>query len=74
MEARDMRIVELMRLRCQECDHLSDDAARGWRTFLAPDPDEPDAAPIVATYCPLCAAREFGLNVGETSRPTGRAE
>lgn len=69
-----MPIVELMRLRCQECDHLSDEAARGWRTFLAPDPDEPEAAPIVATYCPSCAAREFGLIIGEASRQTRRAE
>jgi hypothetical protein len=74
MEARDMRIVESMRLRCQECDHLSDDAARGWRMFLAPDPDEPDAPPMLATYCPPCGAREFGWSVGEASRPTGRAE
>jgi hypothetical protein len=74
METSDKRIVESMRLRCQECDHVSDEAARGWRTFLAPDPDEPEAAPIVATYCPPCAAREFGLSIGAASRPTGHAD
>lgn len=69
-----MPIVVLMRLRCQECDQSSDDAARGWRTFIAPDPDEPEAGPMLATYCPSCAAREFGVAVGEASRPTGHAE
>jgi hypothetical protein len=74
MDAAEMPNVELMRLRCQECAHLSDDAARGWRTFLAPDPDEPEAGPMLATYCPQCAAREFGLYLEEPSRPTGRVE
>jgi hypothetical protein len=52
--------VTVMRLRCEECVQLSDGSACGWRTFLAPDPDDAEAAPMLATYCPLCAAREFG--------------
>jgi hypothetical protein len=52
----------VMRLRCEECAQLSAGAARGWRTFLAPDPDEPEAPPMLATYCPVCAEREFGLH------------
>jgi hypothetical protein len=59
-----MRIVEFMRLRCQECAEISDEAARGWRTLLACDPDEPCEV-MLATYCPSCAAREFGLRADE---------
>jgi hypothetical protein len=54
--------VTVTRLRCEECAQLSKGAARGWRTFLAPDPDEPEAEPMLATYCPWCAEREFGLH------------
>lgn len=49
-----------MLLRCEECAQVSDQAARGWRTLLAPDPDDAEAGPMLATYCPLCAVREFG--------------
>jgi hypothetical protein len=59
--------VVAMRLRCQECAELSDEAARGWRTLLAPDPDDAEAGPMLATYCPLCADREFGLHTAWTS-------
>ncbi len=55
------------RLRCEECARLSVRAARGWRTYLAPDPDEPDAEQMLATYCPTCAEREFGLRTAGAS-------
>jgi hypothetical protein len=61
------RMVSLIQLRCQECSEVSDDAAQGWRTLLAPDPDEPEAGPMLATYCPWCAVREFGANVLKSS-------
>jgi hypothetical protein len=57
----------VMRLRCEECAQVSDEAARGWRTFLAPDPDDGEGAPMLATYCPVCADREFGLHPSWTS-------
>lgn len=41
------------RLECVECGSMDADAAAGWRTYLTVD-DEP------ATYCPDCAAAEFG--------------
>jgi len=47
-------------LLCEECDAVSDELASGWRTYLAPEPDDPAAAMMVATYCPDCAVREFG--------------
>jgi hypothetical protein len=50
----------LMDLRCVECDRVSDDRARGWRTKLADDPDDPFDEPVLASYCPACAVREFG--------------
>jgi hypothetical protein len=59
------RMVGLTRLQCQECSEVSNDAARGWRTLLAPDPDEPEAGPMLATYCPWCATREFGSGTAE---------
>jgi hypothetical protein len=59
--------VTVTRLRCEECAQLSHGAAHGWRTFLAPDPDDPDAAPMLATYCPLCGEREFGLRTAGAS-------
>lgn len=54
-------IAELARLtgyelRCVECPRTSPPAdPGGWRGFLTSD--EP---PETATYCPDCAAREFG--------------
>jgi hypothetical protein len=59
--------VTVTQLRCVECAQLSVGAARGWRTFLAPDPDEPDAEHMLATYCPACAEREFGLHTAGAS-------
>lgn len=37
---------------CVECGATSDDG-RDWKTYLAADGE-------AATYCPECAAREFG--------------
>jgi hypothetical protein len=44
-------------LRCVECSIVSDESASGWRAYLTDDEYEPTA---VATFCPQCAAREFG--------------
>ena len=41
------------KLVCVECRKGAEGDARGWRAFLTVD-DE------VATYCPPCAAAEFG--------------
>lgn len=60
MDSTNFRLATLTRLSCQECLRDSDDEARGWRTYVADDPDELDAEPIVASYCPDCAEREFG--------------
>jgi ribosomal protein L44E len=67
MDGTEMRMVDSMRLRCQECARPSDDAARGWRMYLGPDPDEPDAPPMLATYCRECAEREFDLHEASAS-------
>ena len=48
--AGDCLELELVSVECGAC---SDVDARGWRAFLTVD-DE------VATYCPRCAAAEFG--------------
>jgi hypothetical protein len=71
MDGTNVDTFELMRLHCQECDQVSDEAARGWRTLLACDPDEPEAGVMLATYCPRCAAREFGFQVGEQATRRG---
>lgn len=42
------------RLRCANCDRLSDEPAREWRTYLTDD--EP---PIAEHFCPDCAEEEF---------------
>ena len=60
MDSTNFPLVTLTRLACQECCRDSDDEARGWRTYVADDPDEVDAEPVVASYCPDCAEREFG--------------
>jgi hypothetical protein len=39
---------------------LADDAAREWRLLRVDVPGE-DHEPILAAYCPECAAREFGF-------------
>jgi Zn finger protein HypA/HybF involved in hydrogenase expression len=59
--------LTVTRLRCEECAQLSVGAARGWRTYLAPDPDEPEAGSMLATYCPACAEREFGVRTAGAS-------
>ena len=46
-------------LRCEEC-WCESETAPGWIAMLAYDPDE-DLQPFVVTYCPPCAAREFGF-------------
>ena len=48
-----------MELVCEECGCSSDEEARGWVAFLAEDAEgvEPTS---VATFCPECAAEEFG--------------
>jgi hypothetical protein len=57
----------LTRLCCEECARLSAGAASGWRTYLAPDPDDP-AEQMLATYCPACAEREFGSTSDSAAR------
>jgi hypothetical protein len=56
----EVHMVPPMQLECQECRLLSDEEARGWRMYRADDPDDPFAAPLIASYCPDCAEREFG--------------
>jgi hypothetical protein len=56
----EVRMVTPMPLECQECRLLSDEEARGWRMYRADDPDDPFADPLIASYCPDCAEREFG--------------
>jgi len=60
MDHRDLRTITWRALICQECELKSDEDARGWRTYLASDPDDAEAPPMVASYCPDCAVREFG--------------
>ena len=49
-------------LYCIECGCCSGELGKGWVAFRCdePDPDEGDAEPGVAVYCPPCAAAEFG--------------
>jgi hypothetical protein len=44
---------------CAECGQIADDRALGWRGVRYDLPDEDDD-PLLAFYCPECAAREFG--------------
>lgn len=60
MDDRDLRILNPMHLDCQECRVASEEDAMGWRLYLAPDPDDRNADPMLAAYCPECATREFG--------------
>jgi hypothetical protein len=58
-------------LYCIECGCCSGELGKGWVAFRCddPDPDEPDdGRPMIAIYCPVCAAREFGYqsSVGAT--------
>jgi hypothetical protein len=68
MDGNDLPIVRPVHLRCVECDAISAAEARGWRTYLAPDPDEPQGELMLATYCRECAEREFGPVVREQQR------
>ena len=45
-------------LYCVECGCCSGELGRGWVAFVADDPDNPP--PEIITYCPPCAASEFG--------------
>ncbi|HEX5800221.1 MAG TPA: hypothetical protein VFY02_08950 [Gaiellaceae bacterium] len=45
-------------LTCDECGCRSRDG-RSWRAYLE-HPDDPEYGQQVATYCPPCAAREYG--------------
>jgi hypothetical protein len=49
-------------LYCVECGCCSGETGQGWVGLRCdePDPDEPDDGVNVATYCPVCAAAEFG--------------
>jgi hypothetical protein len=49
----------MVTLRCVECGLEADEDAAGWRAYLGHDPRE-DEEPVVVTYCPDCARREFG--------------
>jgi hypothetical protein len=54
-------------LYCIECGCCSGELGKGWVAFRCddPDPDEPDdGRPMIAVYCPACAAREFGYQPG----------
>jgi hypothetical protein len=51
---------------CQECLVLADNEAREWRLLRVDVPGEDDE-PTLATYCPACGEREFGV------LPRGRA-
>jgi hypothetical protein len=46
-------------LYCVECGCCSGDLGKGWTAFVCRDPDELDP-PVLAVYCPPCAAAEFG--------------
>jgi len=50
-----------VRVLCVECGRCSGELGRGWVAFRCddPDPDEGDAEPAIALYCPPCAAAEF---------------
>ena len=57
MDGANVHKVAVVRLSCIECLEESDDDARGWRMYLDEDRDEPGGEPLIATYCPDCAAR-----------------
>ena len=46
-------------LECVECRTVSDATAWRWRSYRIDDPTE-DEEPALASYCPVCAEREFG--------------
>jgi hypothetical protein len=45
---------------CAQCGIESEGRAIGWRAFLNGEP-EIDEYDFVTVFCPVCAAREFGL-------------
>jgi hypothetical protein len=49
-------------LYCVECGCCSGELGRGWVAFRWDDPDRDDGdlEPVIALYCPPCAAAEFG--------------
>jgi hypothetical protein len=53
--------AEARRLVCAECGRKSDDQAHGWRaSFPSSDDELPLHDDELETWCPECAAREFG--------------
>ena len=44
-------------MRCEECWCVSESGA-GWFGYISEDPEQGER-PLVATYCPPCAARRF---------------
>lgn len=54
-------------LECVECRTLSDPEARHWRSYRIDDPSEGEL-PALASYCPVCAEREFG-ELGQSWEP-----
>ena len=61
MDELNLTLVHSLVLVCVECRLESDESARRWRLYSAEDPDDPDAEPMLAVYCPDCANREFGV-------------
>jgi hypothetical protein len=49
-----------MELWSAECLLMADDEARGWRLLRLDVPGE-DGEPQLAAFCPICAAKEFGV-------------
>ena len=45
--------------RCIECGAECDQLAKGWRAYLAPEPNEEPESELLM-FCPECAEREFG--------------
>ena len=59
-------------LYCVECGCCSGELGKGWVALRCddpvPDPDEGDAEPAIALYCPPCAAAEFGYRPAVAER------
>jgi hypothetical protein len=55
MDAEDEGLAIAYAIRCAGCRRPWKDGREPWRTYLTSD--EP---PELVTYCPECAAREFG--------------
>lgn len=56
----------LPRMKCTECG-CHDESAEGWVALHGVDPDD-EYAPdeVVFAFCPVCAARDFGM-AGKTA-------